>query len=696
MCPKKLVAPLVLLTLLVPSFLGAQEKPAKTFSDATTVVLIEVPVNVVDDGQSVRGLKAENFRVFDGKKEQKLIGFEVVDLEVAPTAAPAKVPTPARRRFLLFFDLAFTPRADLGRSLTGARQLIAGLHPSDVVGLAAYTRARGAELLLNFTTDRKQAGAVLDGIGAVLDGKTPRTSELAGRDPLRLVVDQGLDLALDVTTNDLAGDELGDLLASGSRGALGAAETVAAMSESNVARNRDRAVSYFKGFTNSLKQFAEATTGLDGRRFFVFFSRGFDSSIFSSDTSTEGAISAGGASALKALSSAVEDFRRAGWEIQSVDPGRADSQGNNLSGFDSLLTFAKDTGGTLYRNFNDLGSAMGQMLDRTSVTYLLAFQVEGVRQDGAYHPIKVELKGVPGGAKLYHRSGFFSPRKDQVGIAKAVSTAERILSAEESGDLELHTLLVPFRVQGDKVRIATILETSGEQLLEGHQGGELGVEAYAYAINGNGDVEDFLAQQISLDTEKIADQLKAKRFGIFSDLLLAPGQYQVRVLLRQRQTGRQVLDTVPLTVPNLEEAEAHLSALMLVEQGNEPVLIREKTGNQVVSYPFVVGEGQEFFPAIEPTINNVDPRRLTLFGYGLRSSGTSLGLELVSEQGEVFDNRIQVVAAAPTETDGLDRIYLTLNPKDLPAGKFKIRAQVASTEGEVFSTASTVFSVGLH
>lgn len=679
--------------LFLPSLLLAQEPPAKTFRDTANVVVIEVPVNVVAGGKPVRGLTSANFRVFDGRKEQALAGFEVIDLEVASSAQPAAVPAPARRRFLLFFDLAFTPRADLSRSLAAARELLGGLHPADVVALAAYSRGRGAELLLNFTTDRRQATAVLDGVAAVLDGKTPRRSQTGGRDPLRLVVDQGTDLALDVTAHDLAGEELADL-AVGSRGTAGMAEILADRSGLNVERNRDRVRSYFRGMSEALGQFAAATGGLDGRRFFVFFSRGVDGSIFTDSSGQSGSVG-GGSSARGSLAKAIDEFRRTGWEIHSVDPRRPEgASADSLQAVDSLLSFAKDTGGSLYRYFGNLGTAMDEMLERSAVTYLLAFQIENVRQDGAFHPIKVELRGVPGGAKVFHRSGYSAPDASQSGIARVVTTAERLLSAEESGDLPLRSLLMPIRAPGGLVRMAVLLETPGAELLAGAKGEELGIEAYAYAIDERGDVADFLAQQVTLDVGRLGEEMLAgKSFDVFSDLSLPPGKYRLRVLLRQKETGRQLLRTLPLEVPDLEGDAPSLSALMMVAR-KEPLLIREKAGPNAVPYPFVVGEGQEFFPDLAPVLEAGATRRLTLFGYGLQQKGYKLSIELQKAGGEKVEGNLKLVGAAPTEPDGLDRLYLLLDPGGLTPGAYRLEARIETADGGVVSKTALGIAVG--
>src|SRR2546423_2305426 len=80
---------------------------AQTFSGSTEAVEVEVPVQVVRDGQPVRGLTQADFELYDGRKKQAVTGFDVVDLGVP--GAPRQVSSPAaRRHFLMLFDLAFS------------------------------------------------------------------------------------------------------------------------------------------------------------------------------------------------------------------------------------------------------------------------------------------------------------------------------------------------------------------------------------------------------------------------------------------------------------------------------------------------------------------------------------------------------------------------------------------------------------
>src|SRR6202035_724310 len=97
--------------LLLTGALAWGEKQA--FNEATSVTAVEVPVTVINkDGKPVRGLTAADFEVYDGRSQQKVTGFDVVDLGALPKdeagAAPRPaVPIAARRHFLLLFDLSF-------------------------------------------------------------------------------------------------------------------------------------------------------------------------------------------------------------------------------------------------------------------------------------------------------------------------------------------------------------------------------------------------------------------------------------------------------------------------------------------------------------------------------------------------------------------------------------------------------------
>ena len=107
---------------------GVFAQPSE-FSETTSVVVAEVPVKVSRDGEPVRGLTAEDFKILDRGEPRSLLGFEVVDLEaVGGPEALQEIPVAAQRHFLLLFDLAFSRPMTLRGSIAGSRELLTSLH----------------------------------------------------------------------------------------------------------------------------------------------------------------------------------------------------------------------------------------------------------------------------------------------------------------------------------------------------------------------------------------------------------------------------------------------------------------------------------------------------------------------------------------------------------------------------------------
>ncbi|HYG64821.1 MAG TPA: hypothetical protein VEL74_19730, partial [Thermoanaerobaculia bacterium] len=177
----------------------AAAAPPEPFGETTDVVAVEVPVQVVRDGQPVRGLTAADFEVHEGRKKQPIVGFDVIDLAATPGATsatsatsaaqaqPAAVPAAARRHFLLLFDLSFSEPKSIGKAREAARDLVKGkLQPADLVAVATYS-SRGAQLVLGFSPDRRQVDRAIDAVGL---------PELIDRnpDPLKLVAGEVEDM----------------------------------------------------------------------------------------------------------------------------------------------------------------------------------------------------------------------------------------------------------------------------------------------------------------------------------------------------------------------------------------------------------------------------------------------------------------------------------------------------------------------
>ena len=567
----------ILLACLAVAPLSAQQPP--TFSDTTEVTAVEIPVQVLDaKGQPIRGLTAENFAVFRDKARLPITGFEMVDLMALPGEKASEVPAPARRHFLLLFDLSFSEPKSILQARAAAKDLLGGLHPADLVAVATYVTSRGPELVLGFTSDRGQVETAIDSLGL------PELVDRAA-DPLRLIISDARQGAAESAMTIQQASEAQP----GTRPEISGSQLARALGDLAVLEQMERAEreidradvealkSKVTSLTRSMTEFAKFLRSVQGRKQVVYLSEGFDSSILTGsqdrddkeendDAGQEGRLwevnsdqRFGHGSATNAVSAMLEELRRADCVIQSVDIGglRGAAAGTNALGFeraggrDSLFQMARDTGGDLYENFNDLSSAMGKMLERTGVTYVLTIQPDQL-PDGTYHTLKVEPKGLPRGVRLVHRPGYYAPKPfaQRSATEKMLLTAGQVLAGDEGGLVRTSVLAAPLPRTEDTADVAVMIEVEGPSLLHLHKGDDVPVEIYLYAVDGKGKVADYIAQTLSLDLAKVDARLLGAGLRYYGHLELPPGRYTARALVRNGRSGAYGLKVVPIEVPS--------------------------------------------------------------------------------------------------------------------------------------------------
>src|SRR5436305_14968479 len=150
---------------------------AQTFSGSTEVVEVEVPVQVVRDGQPVRGLTAADFELYEGRQKLADTGFH--EIYLASPAARGGVPPAGRRQLLLLFDLAFSnPKAVVAAREAARALVLKGVRPGDLVGVATYSTAHGSQILLGLTSDRTQVDTALAALGSVRGARSGGTQRI--------------------------------------------------------------------------------------------------------------------------------------------------------------------------------------------------------------------------------------------------------------------------------------------------------------------------------------------------------------------------------------------------------------------------------------------------------------------------------------------------------------------------------------
>src|SRR6185295_4572239 len=348
----------------------------------------------------------------------------------------------------------------------------------------------------------------------------------------------------------------------------------------------------------------------------------------------------GNTSLQKNLERMLDEFRRADCVIESVDIGglRAGSdQQARPSGQEALFYLANETGGERFKDANNLSQPLERVLERTSVTYLLTFERSDLKLDGSYHRLRVKAK-LPQGARLVHRAGYYAPRpfKDLDPLEKSLLASDSIASAAPRHDIDLNVLAAAFRAGETQSYVPVILEIGGRSLLAGQAANKLNVEIYGYVSDLQGQMRDFFNQRVALDLGKGRQAMEEGGVKYYGHFDLEPGSYQVRVLVRNADTGRSGVQTVPVEVPAYSQAAPVLLPPFFMEDRQKWLLVREQEGGgpqQSVVYPFTVG-GEPYVPAARPVLRRETTARLCLVAYNLGKGDLAVQGKVMAADGK--------------------------------------------------------------
>ena len=677
-----------------------------------------MPVQVVRDGQPVRGLTRDDFEVYDGRTRQTLTGFHAVDL-AAPAAQRANaVPLAGRRQLLLLFDLAFSDPKSVVKAREAARELVVkGLRPGDLVGVATYTAARGPQLILGLTSDRRQVDSALSSLGAVRPDRAD--------DPLRLVMGHARGV-----TPGAGGDprQLAEHSQEADAVHAGSLLNELGTQQANLGResNRSAQKAAVAALTRSYSDLARVLGAIPGRKQVVYFSEGFDSTLLTGSTPSPGDRpesspvlgqvqqpdvgtsdphlessdeTAGSTRTVNAVERMLEEFRRADCVIQAVDLGGLRAGGEQgvtrTAGKDSLFAMARGTGGELFEGSNDLSSAMSGVLQRTSLTYVLSFQPDKVKPDGAYHKLRVELKNAPRGTRVAFRPGWYAPRpyKQLNPMERLFEASSKLMGGAESGAIGSAVLAAPFRAAGggDRAYVPVLIEVDGPALLVAKPGGVLPVEVYVYALGADGAIQDFLFQALGLDLAKAEEPLRQGGLKFFGHLDLPAGEYSVRTLIRNGATGAYGLRVSPLTVPAFAAGPVLLPPLF-PEPANRWLIVREAQRGEQAPYPFMARQ-QPFVPASRPALAAGQEVPVALVGYNLAAGDLKAEARVLTADGkESGAGDLRVLGRESGGGAGPDRLTASFKPPKLPPGEYLLRVTLTGAGGPA-ATSSAPFVV---
>lgn len=524
-----------------------QGKPLQ-FRSQTSIV--QVPVVVTDKaGNHIHGLTKADFRVLENGKAQKIASFE----EIIPAAIPQPSAAPTAGTFtnvsptktspravtVILLDEVNTPFVDQSYARKQlVKYLATHLQPSQPVGLMALSE-RGLTTLSGFDTNPQVLMAALKKASGHVS-----TMENYSNDAKAIAA-----------TGD-APDGLSHGISPGESPDLVIRQFMLQLEASDATYSQARAIE------TTLRAFLEiawSLSGTPGRKSLVWVTGSFPFYL-DSFTSVPGdnSLRALYERSLQALSDAQISIYPVDARGLATDPTFSGENTGSLlpagasdsalqSSITSLKTFAAMTGGAAYYNTNDLSGAYGRAVQDSSSYYLLRYYLDHHDNKMGWRKLQVEVSR--GDTEVRSRAGF---------LVTSVSANPK-LTQKADLDLALHSPFestgIPIaeqweglRTKGEKKQIGFVLRVPSTGLIDEADKNYVDLEFVAQAMT-KGVVAGTVSRQFkgNIVPETLA---KLKNDGVVYQNLfeLAPGDYEVRFVVRDNLTGRIGSLIVPLTV----------------------------------------------------------------------------------------------------------------------------------------------------
>lgn len=700
---RSVVGTLLVLAISAP-LLRPQERPAaREPAFPAGVALVTVPVYVSDSaGRPVSGLGAADFEVQEDGKAVAVASLHEIDAGrfatqgMAPQAAAA-----ARRQFLLLFDLSFSSPGGLLRAREAATDFVRDdVGPHDLAAVATTSVQNGVKLLVAFTSDRTQLAKAIDTLGVLHLDRTP--------DPLGLTyefAEPGTNLA---SANPLEAASAEDEDARPR--SLAMAELQEALRQYLVLYRQAEAASYAQragGAMDGLRQLAEALGAVQGRKQILFLSSGFsDRAVVGEQGMSQLAKDAeaishgsiwevssdsrfGDVGIRKQMDQMVQAFSGADCVVHAVDVsglgGRGDvkeqlaSDARPGDGQQALSQIASATGGRFIKNTNDLGEALGEIVESTRRYYVLGFEPGPARGAGAFHRLKVRVKGK--GRTVAHRTGYTeTPGAARSGLARLLTAGEAIAKEASGGALDVRALAVPYRNELGRVGVPVVLEIDGRSLLDRPADGKLPLEVYGYALSDAWRVEDTITLKTTLDLAAVGDRIRARGVQCHGTFSVPEGTHSLRFLVRDTATGRTGARSLTVSVPRFETGGVVLYPPLLMDDPEAWLMI--PTPSRVareVETPFRVGD-DAFTPQARARLRNGQTDRMCLMAFDGGAtyppgSDFEIKTALLDGQGAAVPLGKVGLATSVAETDGFRRFVLSVTPADVAPGPYTLRVR---------------------
>jgi|SRR5579884_1407307 len=662
-----------------PGFSGAA-----TFS--TGAQLVVETVAVTDrQGKPIEGLTAKDFTVTENGVPQEIRVFEYQKLPETAAGTPAArsdsepiriyeklgrmqiSPEAAgdtryknRRLLALYFDMTAMPPADQLRALAAAEKFVrTQMTPADLVAILRFAGG-SVDVLQDFTDDRARLLSLLQ----------------------TMIVGEGQGFG--ESANDASSPDTG--------AAFGQDDA-----EFNIF-NTDRQLSALQTAANMLGRLSE-------KKSLVYFAGGLRLNGLNNQAQLRATINAAiragvslwpidarGLTAQAPLGDATQGSpgnvgMYSGTAALAATTGLQQSQ-------DTLYALAADTGGKALFDSNDLAEGILQAQRAVASYYILGYYPANTAEDGKFRRIRISVN-TNAAAHLDYRPGYFAPKKfgKFTAAEKERQLEDALLLPDPITELTIAMEIDYFQLNRAEYFVPVTVKIPGRELALAKRSG-----AERTTIDFIGEIKDAYGTTMTNVRDKVSLKLSgasaselAKRPIVYdAGFTLLPGEYTIKFLARDDETGRIGTYQAAFVIPNLNQEEKRLpiSSVVLSSQRTDLKDVLYNAGKDKDRRDDVnplVQNGQKLVPSVTRVFRKDQSLYVYLHTYQQGASAIQPLVAVVSlyrGREKAFETR--PVEAAQASGGGLKIIplHFAVPLVGLVPGEYKCQVTVLSPAGQ--------------
>jgi hypothetical protein len=182
-----------------------------------------------------------------------------------------------------------------------------------------------------------------------------------------------------------------------------------------------------------------------------------------------------------------------------------------------------------------------------------------------------------------------------------------------------------------------------------------GADVFIYAFDTAGVVRDRLYDRITIEVAKVGDKVRTTGVRYYGTLMLPPGSYAVKALVRTGDPERGASEAlekrgyarVNINVPT--EGQIAILPPIPIDEDGKWLVVRSNRGDNA-EYPFEYG-GRTFSPTATADMS-AGPRKVALFVFGARPADLT------------FETRPRTSVLGVTESNGVTKAILQIDAAD--------------------------------